>query len=105
MVDPFYGRERELEILKELLDSGLQIDYMIQARFNTLYLCEIKFYKERIGMEIIKEMQEKLNALSLPRGFSVRTVLIHVNGVKEDVEEQEFFLHIIDFSQLLTQRF
>ncbi len=84
---------------------GVQIDYMIQTRFNTLYLCEIKFYKEQIGMEIIKEMQEKLNALSLPRGFSVRTVLIHVNGVKEEVEEQEFFSHIIDFSQLLTQRF
>lgn len=56
-------------------------------------------------MEIIKEMQEKLNALNLPRGFSVRTVLIHVNGVKEEVEEQEFFSHMIDFSQLLTQRF
>ena len=85
--------------------AGVQIDYMIQTRFNTLYLCEIKFYKERIGLEIIKEMQEKLNALSLPRGFSVRTVLIHVNGVKEEVEEQEFFSHIIDFSQLLTQCF
>ncbi len=84
---------------------GVQIDYMIQTRFNTLYLCEIKFYKEQIGMEIIKEVQEKLNALSLPRGFSVRTVLIHVNGVKDEVEEQEFFSHIIDFSQLLTQRF
>ncbi len=56
-------------------------------------------------MEIIKEMQEKLNALSLPRGFSVRTVLIHVNGIKGEVEEQEFFSHIIDFGQLLTQCF
>lgn len=85
--------------------AGVQIDYMIQTRFNTLYLCEIKFHKERIGLEIIKEMQAKINALSLPRGFSVRTVLIHVNGVKEEVEEQEFFSHIIDFSQLLTKCF
>jgi hypothetical protein len=81
--------------------TGVQIDYMIQTRFNTLYLCEIKFHKERIGLEIIKEMQEKINALSLPRGFSVRAVLIHVNGVKQEVEEQEFFSHIIDFRQLL----
>ena len=83
--------------------TGVQIDYMIQTRFNTLYLCEIKFHKERIGPEVIKEMQKKINALSLPRGFSVRAVLIHVNGVKEEVEEQEFFSHIIDFSQLLRQ--
>jgi uncharacterized protein len=79
----------------------VQIDYMIQTRFNTLYVCEIKFHKDPIGMEIIKEMRQKLKALSLPRGYSVRPVLIHVNGVKEQVEEQEFFTHIIDFSQLL----
>jgi hypothetical protein len=83
---------------------GVQIDYMIQTRFNTLYICEIKFHKDQIGVEIIKEMQGKLAALKLPRGFSVRTVLIHVNGVKEEVEDQEFFSHIIDFSQLLIQR-
>jgi hypothetical protein len=83
---------------------GVQIDYLIQTRFNTLYLCEIKFHKEPIGMEIITEMQAKLKAFSLPRGFSLRMVLIHVNGVKEEVVEQEFFSHIIDFSQLLSDR-
>ncbi len=77
---------------------------MIQTRFNTLYLCEIKFHKDKIGMEIIKEMQQKLKALSLPRGYSVRLVLIHVNGVKDEVIEQEYFSHIIDFSQLLKQQ-
>lgn len=83
-------------------NSGVQIDYMIQTRFNTLYICEIKFYRDAIGVEIIKEMRQKLEALNLPRGYSVRPVLIHVNGVKPEVEEEEFFSHIIDFSQLLT---
>ncbi len=81
---------------------GVQIDYMIQTRFNILYVCEIKFHREPIGMDIIKEMQQKLKALKLPRGYSVYPVLIHVNGVKKEVEEQEFFSHIIDFSQLLN---
>lgn len=83
--------------------SGVQIDYMIQTRFNTLYVCEIKFHRERIGMEIIKEMRQKLKALRLPRGYSVRPVLIHVNGVKEELEEQDFFSHIIDFSQFFDK--
>ena len=81
--------------------KGVQIDYMIQTRFNTLYVCEIKFHREPIGIEIIKEMHKKIKALSLPRGFSVRPVLIHVNGVKPEVEEEGFFSQIIDFSQFL----
>ena len=83
--------------------SGLQIDYLIQTRFNTLYVCEIKFHRDRIGLEIIKEMRQKIKALGFPHGYSVRPVLIHVNGVTEELEEQEFFSHIIDFSQLLIQ--
>jgi AAA+ ATPase superfamily predicted ATPase len=81
--------------------AGVQIDYMIQTRFNILYICEIKFHKDPIGMEIVKEMHQKLKALKLPRGYSVHPVLIHVNGVKEEVKEQDFFSHIIDFSQFL----
>ena len=81
--------------------SGVQIDYLIQTRFNTLYVCEIKFHRERIGSSIIKEMRQKIKALRIPHGYSIRPVLIHVNGVAEDVEEEQFFSHIIDFSQLL----
>ncbi len=82
---------------------GVQIDYIIQTRFKILYICEIKFHRDPIGMDIVQEMQRKLKALKLPRGFSIHPVLIHVNGVKKDVEEQEFFSHIIDFSQLLEK--
>lgn len=81
--------------------AGVQIDYLIQTRFNTLYVCEVKFYREKIGLEIVKEMQQKLNSLSLPKGYSVRPVLIHVNGVKEEVDDLGFFSHIIDFSHFL----
>jgi AAA+ ATPase superfamily predicted ATPase len=83
--------------------AGVQIDYMIQTQFNTLYICEIKFSKERIGKEVIKEMQQKLESLSLPRGYSIRLVLIHVNGVTEDLQDSGFFSHIIDFGQLLIK--
>jgi len=83
--------------------AGVQIDYMIQTRFNTLYVCEIKFHRDPIGIEIIKEMRKKIKVLSLPRGYSLRPVLIHVNGVKAELEEEGFFSHIIDFSQLLEK--
>ena len=38
---------------------GCQIDYMIQTRFQSLFLCEIKFSKNPIGLKVIKEMETK----------------------------------------------
>jgi hypothetical protein len=81
--------------------AGCQIDYMIQTRFNNLYICEVKFYKNSIGLKIIKEMEEKIKRLKVPRRFSIRPVLIHVNGVEESVLDEDYFDKVIDFGQLL----
>ncbi|MES2615295.1 MAG: hypothetical protein V4591_07770 [Bdellovibrionota bacterium] len=82
---------------------GCQIDYLIQTKFGTLYVCEIKFKKNQIGGEIIAEVKKKIDNLHLPKGFSCRPVLIHVNGVHEDVADSGFFSDIIDFSKFLEQ--
>ena len=50
---------------------------------------------------MIKSVQEKINRLKTQKGISSRAVLIHVNGVSEDVLEQRYFSDIIDFGQLL----
>ncbi len=81
---------------------GCQIDYMIQTKFNTLYICEIKFSKNPIPSTVIAEVQEKIDRIKRPLGFSVRPVLIHVNGVSEEVLEQDFFSDIIDMCQFLN---
>ncbi len=81
---------------------GCQVDYLIQTRFNTLYLCEVKFSKNTIGQQVIKEMEEKIKRLKVPRLCSIRPILIHVNGVEEDVVDSRYFDKIIDFSQLLA---
>lgn len=80
---------------------GCQIDYLIQTRFRYLYACEVKFRQGVVGKEVIEEMEEKLRRLQLPRGFSCRPVLIHVNGVSEDVADSSYFARIIDLSELL----
>jgi uncharacterized protein len=81
--------------------KGCQIDYMIQARFNTVYICEIKFSDSPIGSGVIDEIQEKINRLKTPKHMSFRPVLIHVNGVTKDLEHSQYFYKIIDFSKLL----
>ncbi len=81
--------------------EGCQVDYMIQTRFNTLYVCEVKFSKNSIGMPVIEEVEQKIKRLKVPKRFSVRPVLIHVNGVEDTVLDQSYFDKVIDFSQLL----
>jgi AAA+ ATPase superfamily predicted ATPase len=81
---------------------GCQIDYLIQTRFNTLYVCEIKYSRDAIQKTAIDEVQQKIKALAVTRNFSIRPVLIHCNTVSEAVEESGFFAKIIDFSQFLT---
>ncbi len=83
---------------------GCQIDYMIQANNGVLYVCEIKFSRKPIGKEVISQMQQKLIRLKYPKGYSIRPVLIHVNGVSEELKNSEFFVKIIDFGRILTNK-
>ncbi|WP_342270684.1 AAA family ATPase [Rickettsia endosymbiont of Orchestes rusci] len=92
--NPFFQR-------KTLKQAGCQIDYLIQTRFNVLFICEIKFSKREIKSNVIKEVQEKVDRMILPKGFACCPVLIHVNGVEETVIEKRYFREIIDFSELL----
>lgn len=81
---------------------GCQFDYMIATKYNSLYVFEVKFLKQKIGVEVIESMQEKIARLDYPKSYSIWPVLIHVNGVTEGVTQSGFFTKIIDFGQLLT---
>ena len=82
--------------------SGCQIDYLIQTKFNNLYICEIKFSRESVGAKIIQQIQTKINSLIRPKSFSCRPVLIHVNGITDELKESDYFSNIISFEELLS---
>jgi hypothetical protein len=86
---------------KTTMQDSCQIDYLIQTKFNTLYVCEIKFSKNELTTKIIEECKARIARLKMPRHFSNRPVLIHVNGVQDAVIESGYFFKIIDFSDLL----
>ena len=69
----------------------------------SLYICEIKFSRSPIEKKIINEMQSKISRLLKPAHFSYRPVLIHVNGVDDDVIASEFFASIINLGELLQE--
>jgi len=84
-------------------NSGCQIDYMIQTKFESLYVCEIRFSKHELKQDVIKEIKEKISHLKRPRYFSYRPILIHVNGVSEHLEDSDYFGKIINFSDFLSE--
>ncbi|MBS0656579.1 MAG: ATPase, partial [Verrucomicrobia bacterium] len=93
--NPFFQR-------KTIEQEGCQIDYLIQTKYNVLYVCEIKFSRDTIKNTIIEEVKEKIQRLKRPKHFSIMPVLIHVSGVDDQVLESQFFSHIIDFAGFLT---
>ncbi len=82
---------------------GVQVDYLIQTRFKTLYVCETKFSQDRLGASVIDEVQARIGRLRPPRGFSIRPVLIHASSVTPHVAEAEFFASIVDVSTFLKR--
>lgn len=82
--------------------QGVQIDYLIVDKFNTIWLCEVKFSKNPIGQSLISEIQKKMDRLDIGKNYSIRPVLIHVNGVTDELLAEQFFSSIIDFGNLLN---
>ena len=84
--------------------KGCQIDILVQTYDQVLYLIEIKFSKKAIGEKVKQEVKEKISNLTIPRGFSIKPILIHVNGVSSNLYNDRFFSRILDFTDLITER-
>jgi len=80
---------------------GCQIDYLIQDRFNTLYVCEIKFSQSKIPTSVITDIEEKIKRLNAPKKMSVRPILIYVGEITEEVKHSPFFDKVINFGDYL----
>ena len=77
-----------------------QIDLLIETKF-TFYVCEIKFRK-MIAKKVISEVQEKIERLKLPKGYTVRPVLIYSGALASGVKKDGYFDNVIEFDTLLT---
>jgi hypothetical protein len=80
---------------------GVHIDLLIQDRYNTLYVCEVKFSKSEIDGRAIDSVKAKMERLKIARAMSIRPVLIHACGVSQAVVESRFFAKIIPFEKFL----
>ena len=86
---------------KTTRQKACQIDYLIQTRTQNLFICEFKFKRKEIDIDIIEAMQKKIDRFSVPRGFSKVPVLFHLGGVSNAVHEKNYFYRIVDMTDFL----
>lgn len=80
--------------------KGCQIDYLIQTRSHTLFVCEVKMRRRELGLEVIDAMKTKIAALSFPKGFGISPVLLHLGPVSDTLLSSNYFYRIVDISDL-----
>jgi hypothetical protein len=80
--------------------KGCQIDYLIQTASNTLFVCEIKMRRRELGLEVIDSMKVKLKTFSVPKGFGIAPVLLHLGPISDALLSSRYFYRIIDIAEL-----
>lgn len=80
--------------------QGCQIDLLIQTK-RRIYVCECKLKDDKLPKAIISEVEQKVRRLAKPQNMVVCPVLIHLNGVQDSVEQEDYFHRIIDMSDAL----
>lgn len=80
--------------------KGCQIDYLIQTRSNTLFVCEVKMRRRELDLEVIDSLKAKINALCFPKGFGLSPVLLHLGPVSDALLSSRYFYRIVDIADL-----
>lgn len=78
---------------------GCQIDLLIQCRFNTAFVCEIK--SSAVTLDVVHEVENKMSSLVLPKKYSLRPALIHLGDLSSKVVESRFFDRMANMSMAL----
>ena len=89
---------------KTTTKAGCQIDYLVQTTTKNLFICEFKFKRRELGVDVIPDMKEKVNALKVPRGFATIPVLLHIGGVSANLATSDYFYKIIDIADFLREK-
>lgn len=90
---PYFQRQTQRQ-------QGCQVDLLIHTE-HSLYLCEMKT-NNIISSSVIKSMKEKIERLSIPKGMSVRTVLIYDGNLEKKVQQEGYFDCLVSFDSLLA---
>jgi AAA+ ATPase superfamily predicted ATPase len=87
-------------LIQTTLKGGLQIDLVLKTSDKSLFICECKYHEVAIGLSVIAELENKLKFFKIPRGFSIKKVLIAPRGITKDLEKTNYFDSILKIEDL-----
>lgn len=77
----------------------MQIDYLLQTD-DTLYVCETKFRKT-IEASVVDAVKQKIERLGVPRGLTVRKVLIYSGKLDQALQDSIYFDREVNVDEFL----
>ncbi|MCK4547204.1 MAG: ATP-binding protein [Candidatus Eisenbacteria sp.] len=91
---PFFQQQRGQR-------GGVQIDWLIVRRDGVWTLLEFKYGKSPVGMQVVHDVEQKIQRLGVPPEISVEPVLVSAAGATKAVQRSGFFHHVIELEDLV----
>jgi len=94
---PFWRRSIEKD---DVRSKGVQFDLIFQRADKVLTICELKYGTQSLGIEVGKELQNKIvNSPELQKR-TVQTVLITNCSISKELQKSVYFNKIITADEL-----
>jgi AAA+ ATPase superfamily predicted ATPase len=92
-VGPYFRKSTE--------DAGVQIDLMFDRQDNVITLCEMKYSRSPVGIDVIGEVEKKVREIEKISKKTIQKVLIVKDHVSNDLVKSGYFYKIITCHDLL----
>ncbi len=79
-----------------------QLDLVYWRLDNVITLCEIKFSKRPIDVNVIDEIEKKISKLQVAANLTIEKILITPNGASSKLKASNYFHHILDMEDLMN---
>ncbi|MBL8889241.1 MAG: hypothetical protein JNL67_04635 [Planctomycetaceae bacterium] len=82
-------------------DFGAQIDLLYDRADKVWTVCEVKYQDAPIGVDVIPEVERKLQSLPASRRRSIHKVLITASGTTKGLQERAYFDRVLTLEDLV----
>jgi hypothetical protein len=96
-IDYSYGPYFEWHSLE---DRGIQIDLLFDRADKIITLCEIKYTKSPVGINVIPETEQKVELLERKYRRTIQRILITKSAPTKDLMDKHYFYKIIQADEL-----
>ncbi|MCP5048442.1 MAG: hypothetical protein GY940_14830 [bacterium] len=93
IASPHFGKE----------SRKFQVDLLYKRMDNVITVCEIKHHNKEISTAVIPGMEQRLELLKVPRGFTVEKALISLYGPDKALQDSGYFNHYVKLEDFINQ--